>query len=181
MVVTVVLESREATTAADAAEAAGRRLLLVPQVDGRYARVGTIAALEEAGAGPRGGRAVLLRGLERAVIGTGVPGRGLWVEASREAVDAAVKRGLFSRAAKTKLTAAADLADQVDALLARRALERLGLARRAGALTWGFEKASAAIASGKVAWMVEAADGSPDGRRKLLQIARKQPRPPRLC
>ena len=114
-------------------------------------------------------------------LGRSLPGRGLWVEATREAVDAAVKRGLFSRAAKAKITAPADLADQVEALLVRRALERLGLARRAGALTWGFEKASAAIASGKVAWMVEAADGSPDGRRKLLQIARKQPKPPRLC
>ena len=83
MVVTVVLESPEATTAADAAEAAGRRLLLVPQVDGRTARVGTIAALEDAGAGRGGRRAVLLRGLERAVVGAGVPGSGpgLWVAA----------------------------------------------------------------------------------------------------
>jgi len=114
-------------------------------------------------------------------LGRSLPGRGLWVEATREAVDAAVRRGLFSRAAKTKLNAAPDLADQVENLLERRCLERLGLARRAGALTWGFEKASAAIASGKAAWMVEASDGAPDRRRKLLQIARKQPRPPRLC
>src|SRR5829696_5867973 len=83
MVVTVVLESPEAATAADAAEAAGRRLLLVPQVDGRTARVGVIAALEDAGAGRGGRRAVLLRGLERAVVGAGVPGSGpgLWVAA----------------------------------------------------------------------------------------------------
>lgn len=114
-------------------------------------------------------------------LGRKLPGRGLWVEATRTAVDTAVSRGLFSRAAKARVTAPADLADQVEILLERRALERLGLARRAGALTWGFEKASAAIASGKVAWMVEAADGSPDGRRKLLGVARKQSRPPRLC
>jgi predicted RNA-binding protein YlxR (DUF448 family) len=114
-------------------------------------------------------------------LGRSLPGRGLWVEATREAVDAAARRGLFSRAAKAKLAAAPDLADQVEKLLERRCLERLGLARRAGALTWGYEKASAAIASGKVAWMVEASDGSPDRRRKLLQIARKQSRPPRLC
>jgi predicted RNA-binding protein YlxR (DUF448 family) len=110
-----------------------------------------------------------------------LPGRGVWVEATREAVDAAVRKGLFSRAAKTRLSAPADLADQVEAMLARRCLERLGLARRAGALTWGFDKASSAIAAGKAAWIIEAADGAADGRRKLLQIARRQPRPPHLC
>ena len=114
-------------------------------------------------------------------LGRKLPGRGLWVEATRTAVETAASRGLFSRAAKTKLAAPPGLADQVEELLVRRALERLGLARRAGALTWGFEKASAAIASGKVAWIVEAADGSPDGRRKLLGVARKQSRAPRLC
>lgn len=114
-------------------------------------------------------------------LGRKLPGRGLWVEATREAVDTAAKRGLFSRAAKTKLSVPADLADQVQQALERRCLERLGLARRAGALISGFEKTSAALASGKAAWLVEACDGSPDGRRKLLQIARKLPRPPQVC
>jgi predicted RNA-binding protein YlxR (DUF448 family) len=102
-----------------------------------------------------------------------LPGRGLWVEARRESVDTAAKRGGFSRAAKAKLTAPADLADQVDRLLAQRLLSGLGLARRAGDLTFGFEKAASAIEGGKVAWMVEASDGSADGRRKLLQSARR--------
>jgi predicted RNA-binding protein YlxR (DUF448 family) len=102
-----------------------------------------------------------------------LPGRGLWVEAKREAVDTAAKRGGFSRAAKTKLAAPADLADQVDRLLAMRLLSGLGLARRAGDLILGFEKAASAIESGKVAWMIEASDGSADGRRKLLQSAKR--------
>jgi predicted RNA-binding protein YlxR (DUF448 family) len=102
-----------------------------------------------------------------------LPGRGLWVEARRESVDLAARKGGFSRAAKAKLTAPADLADQVDRLLAARLLSGLGLARRAGDLTLGFEKAASAIEAGKVAWMVEAADGSADGRRKLLQSARR--------
>ena len=114
-------------------------------------------------------------------LGRKLPGRGLWVEARREAVEAAARRGHFSRAAKAKLVPPPDLADQVEKALERRCLDRLGLARRAGGLTWGFEKVAAALGSGQVAWMVEAADGSPDGRRKLLQIARKLPRPPRLC
>ena len=106
--------------------------------------------------------------------------RGLWVTANREAVTTAAKKGAFSRAAKAKLSAPADLADQVERLLTQRVLDGLGLARRAADLTFGFEKAGAAISAGKVRWMVEASDGADDGRRKMLQIARRVPRRPRL-
>jgi predicted RNA-binding protein YlxR (DUF448 family) len=110
-----------------------------------------------------------------------LPGRGLWVEATREALETAIKRDAFSRSAKTKLKSPPDLADQVEKLLERRCLDRLGLARRAGELTWGYEKVSAALAAGKVAWMVEALDGSSGDRRKLLALAKHQKRPPGLC
>jgi predicted RNA-binding protein YlxR (DUF448 family) len=102
-----------------------------------------------------------------------LPGRGLWVASSREAVDQAVKKGGFSRAAKAKLQAPADLADQVENLLKIRLLSGLGLARRAGDLILGFEKTAQAIEQGKTAWMVEASDGAQDGRRKLLQSVRR--------
>src|ERR1700722_15220998 len=69
-----------------------------------------------------------------------LPGRGLWVAANRAAVETAARKGGFSRSAKTKLSAPADLAEQVDRLLAKRVLDGLGLARRAGDLTSGFEK-----------------------------------------
>jgi predicted RNA-binding protein YlxR (DUF448 family) len=109
-----------------------------------------------------------------------LPGRGMWVEARREAVTTAVKRGAFSRAAKSKVAAPADLADQVEQGLMRRLLHTLGLARRSGDLTLGFEKAASALEGGKAAWMIEAADGAADGRRKLLNIARRSPKPSRL-
>lgn len=102
-----------------------------------------------------------------------LPGRGLWVEARREAVDLAVRKGGFARAAKAKVTAPADLADRVEALLKSRLLNGLGLARRAGDLAFGAEKAAQAIEHGKAAWMIEASDGAPDGRRKLMQSARR--------
>ena len=102
-----------------------------------------------------------------------LPGRGLWVAATREAVETATKKGGFSRAAKAKLTAPPDLADQVEKLLQSRLLAGLGLARRAADLILGFEKAATAIEGGKVAWMVEASDGAHDGRRKLLQSTRR--------
>ncbi|MBD3836087.1 RNA-binding protein [Brevundimonas sp.] len=107
-------------------------------------------------------------------LGRKLPGRGLWVEATRAAVDQAVRKNGFSRAAKTPLSAPADLSDTVERLLVRRCLDQLGLARREGVLISGFEKSAAAIRSGKAAWLVEAADGSADGRGKLLALASHQ-------
>jgi predicted RNA-binding protein YlxR (DUF448 family) len=107
-----------------------------------------------------------------------LPGRGLWVAADRASVETAAKKGLFSRAAKAKLVASPELADQVEMLLKRRLLSGLGLARRAGDLTSGFEKVSAAITSGKAAWLIEASDGAADGRRKLWAVARRHSRTP---
>lgn len=103
-----------------------------------------------------------------------LPGRGLWVEATRTAIETAVRRQAFSRAAKAKLSISPDLIDEVEALLAKRCLERLGLARNAGALTSGYEKAAAALSSGQASWLIEAADGSADGRDKLLALARRR-------
>ncbi len=109
-----------------------------------------------------------------------LPGRGIWVAANRDAVAAAAKKNLFARSAKAPLKAAPDLADQVERLLRQRVLASLGLAKRGGGLTSGFEKVSAAISSGKAAWLIEASDGAADGRRKILALARKANPPPGL-
>jgi predicted RNA-binding protein YlxR (DUF448 family) len=109
-----------------------------------------------------------------------LPGRGLWVAATRASVQTAARKGLFARAAKAPLAAPPDLADSVESLLMRRLLAALGLARKAGELTSGFEKVLAATAAGKAAFLIEATDGSADGRRKLLAACRRSPRPPRL-
>ena len=109
-----------------------------------------------------------------------LPGRGVWVAADRASVETAAKKNLFSRSAKTRLSAPGDLADQVERLLHIRLLDGLGLARRAGDLIFGFEKVSATVLSGKAAWTIEASDGQPDGRRKILSAARRAPNAPRL-
>lgn len=109
-----------------------------------------------------------------------LPGRGLWVAADRGSVETAARKGAFSRAAKARLSAAADLAGQVETLLARRVLSGLGLARRAGELTLGFEAAIAEVRAGRAAWLIEAADGAADGRRKLLHAAKGLSKPPGL-
>jgi ATP-dependent Lon protease len=85
MVVTLALETDEARAAADAAAKAGNTLLLVPRHgDGRYARVGTVARIENRGNLPGGKPALVIRATSRAEVGLGVIGEtsGLWVHAS---------------------------------------------------------------------------------------------------
>jgi ATP-dependent Lon protease len=81
-VVTLALESSEARSAVTAAMTGDRRVLLVPQVDGRVARVGVIAHVENAGDLPGGGSAAIIRGLQRARLGAAVVTErsGLWVQ-----------------------------------------------------------------------------------------------------
>ena len=83
MMFTMALESSEARVAVEAARSAGGHLLLVPHIDGRYSNVGVIAEVMEEGSLPGGLEAIVIRGDQRATIGTGVPGTGdaLWVEA----------------------------------------------------------------------------------------------------
>ena len=80
MVVTLTIESPEAEAAVEAA--AHGELILVPRIEGRYARVGTIAKVEEEGRVRGGADAVVIRGLHRGVVGVGVPGTGsaTWVQ-----------------------------------------------------------------------------------------------------
>ncbi|MEI7931584.1 MAG: RNA-binding protein [Alphaproteobacteria bacterium] len=113
-------------------------------------------------------------------LGRKLPGRGMWVAARREAVETAAKKGLFSRSAKAKLSAPVGLADQVEGLLRAHLLAGLGLAKKAGSLISGFEKTASAIRDGKVAFLVEAADGADDGRGKLLGLVRHARPTPRL-
>ncbi|MGE5227479.1 MAG: endopeptidase La [Planctomycetaceae bacterium] len=83
MVVTLTLETDEARAAVDAASGGEERLLLlVPRVDGAYANVGTIAAIEDVGQLRSGQEALVIRGLRRAVLGVGVPGTGAatWIQ-----------------------------------------------------------------------------------------------------
>ena len=108
------------------------------------------------------------------VIGD-LPGRGLWLTAARTVVDKAVAKGAFARAARRRVTVPADLADQVDRLLARRCLDFLGFARRAGEVVAGFEKVREWLDAGKVAVLVEARDGAADGRAKLARLGRGLP------
>jgi ATP-dependent Lon protease len=84
MVVTLTLETEDAQRAAEAARSHDDQLLLVPRVANRYATVGTVAVIEDIGRLRNGMEALVIRGLHRAVVGTGVAGTGdaTWVSIS---------------------------------------------------------------------------------------------------
>ncbi len=100
-----------------------------------------------------------------------LPGRGLWLTARRDIVELAVTKRLFARAARQPVVVDDDLADRVEALLAERCRDRIGLARRAGQAVMGFGKVEAALAQGKAAVLLAAGDGAADGRGKLRTLA----------
>ena len=103
-----------------------------------------------------------------------LPGRGLWVEASKEAVNKAVEKKLFSRAAKAQVTASADLAVRAEKALVTRMLGDLGIARRSGALVLGFDNVLRALDGPKPPKvLIEAFDGAQDGKRKLYAAAHR--------
>jgi len=96
-----------------------------------------------------------------------LPGRGIWVSASRAALERAAARNLFARAARAPVTVPEDLPGQVEALLARRVVELLSLARKAGLAVAGYEKVRSVLAAGGAVTLIQARDGSSRGKTKL--------------
>ncbi|MCC7274440.1 MAG: RNA-binding protein [Alphaproteobacteria bacterium] len=96
-----------------------------------------------------------------------LPGRGLWLTASRDIVARATTRRLFAKAARATVTVPADLPDRIEAQLAARCLSWIGLARRAGQAVAGFEKVRGWLAEGRAALIIEASDAARHGVSKL--------------
>jgi ribosomal protein L7Ae-like RNA K-turn-binding protein len=95
----------------------------------------------------------------------------MWLSADRDVVNKAVAGRLFARAARAPAAAETDLAETVERLLARRALDSVGLARRAGQVVVGFEQVRAWLRASKAAVLIAAADGAAEGRAKLRRLA----------
>ena len=120
--------------------------------------------------GPKGGLVRFAIGPDGQVVPDvlgRLPGRGIYVSARREAVAKAAAKGLFSRAAKRSVTAPADLADTVEALLAGRITDLVSLARKAGEAVTGYEKVREWLVKGRAYVLLQASDGSERGKSKL--------------
>jgi len=96
-----------------------------------------------------------------------LPGRGLWITATRKSLTEAVKRNVFARGFKRNVKVAADLPAQTEAMLERAALDALAVAGKAGLAIAGFAKVEAALARNEAVALLHASDGAADGKRKL--------------
>lgn len=96
-----------------------------------------------------------------------LPGRGIYVAADRAALTKAAAKGLFARAARAPAKAPADLAVMIEALLVRRVLDLLSLARKAGDAVTGYEKVKDWLVKGTATVLIQASDGSERGKSKL--------------
>jgi uncharacterized protein len=102
-----------------------------------------------------------------------LPGRGLWVKAERAAVERAVAKNLFARAARASVKPASDLAERVERLLLERALADLSRARRAGRAVAGFVKVEQMVGQRRAGLLVVADEADGDGLGKLKAASRE--------
>jgi predicted RNA-binding protein YlxR (DUF448 family) len=103
-----------------------------------------------------------------------LPGRGLWVSASRRTVAEAVRRNQFSKGFKREIRAALTLPADTEALLVRSATEALAMVAKAGQVVSGFSKVEGALRDGQAQALIHASDGAADGIRKLDAIVRQK-------
>jgi len=103
-----------------------------------------------------------------------LPGRGLWITASRARVAEAVRRNQFGRGFRRDVRAAQTLASDTEKLLVRSAIEALAMAAKAGQVVSGFAKVEEALAGGQAKALIHASDGAADGIRKLDAIVRQR-------
>ena len=103
-----------------------------------------------------------------------LPGRGLWITATRQSLDEAIKRNVFARGFKRDIRVAADLAATTERLIERAALDALAIAGKAGLVVSGFSKVEAAIGREAIAAVIQAADAAADGKRKIYGVLRCQ-------
>ena len=102
-----------------------------------------------------------------------LPGRGLWVTASRKAVAEAARRNVFAKGFKRAVKASPTLADDTEKLMVRGVIEALAMTAKAGAVVSGFGKVEDALKRNGVEALLHASDGAVDGIRKLDGLARQ--------
>jgi len=96
-----------------------------------------------------------------------LPGRGIYVAADRRAMEKAVLKGLFARAARQTVAVPEDLIATVEEGLADRVVHLVSLARKAGQAVAGFEKVKDWLVKDQAKVLIQASDGSERGKTKL--------------
>jgi hypothetical protein len=112
---------------------------------------------------PRAGLVRFVLGPDGAVVpdlAESLPGRGVWVGASRAAVETARAKNLFAHAFRAPARPPADLAGRIERMLAERCIALIGFARRADQIFVGRDQVKAALGQGQVALLLAASDSA---------------------
>jgi uncharacterized protein len=96
-----------------------------------------------------------------------LPGRGVWVDATRSAVVAATRQNVFARSLKKAVSLPEDLPGLVEKLMVKRLREAISIANKAGLVVAGFAKIYDLIDSGRATLLIHAADAAAGGAAKL--------------
>ncbi|MEM7717760.1 MAG: RNA-binding protein [Pseudomonadota bacterium] len=96
-----------------------------------------------------------------------LPGRGIWVAAERDALTKAVDKKLFARGAKQSVQVSDTLVADVEGLLAKRLIDGISMARKAGKAIAGYEKVKDWLGREEARILFQATDGSERGKSKL--------------
>ena len=99
-----------------------------------------------------------------------LPGRGIWVTANRDIVAEACEKNLFTKAARRKVKYPENTDELIQTLFVKRLQNLLGVAKKAGLVTAGFEKVAEALRKGQVVCLMEATDAAEDGKEKLIRL-----------
>jgi predicted RNA-binding protein YlxR (DUF448 family) len=102
-----------------------------------------------------------------------LPGRGLWVSASRKAVAESVRRNQFSKGFKRDVRVSPTLASDTENLMVRGVIEALAMAAKAGQVVAGYAKVEGTLEAHQAVALIHAADGAADGIRKLDAVLRQ--------
>jgi uncharacterized protein len=103
-----------------------------------------------------------------------LPGRGVWITGTRQALQSAIARKAFARGFKRDVHAEADLVQLTERLLEQAVLEVLAICHKAGKVAIGFVKVEAALAERAVISLLHATEASCDGRRQLAGALRRR-------
>ena len=110
-----------------------------------------------------------------------LPGRGIWITATRETLSDAIARKTFARSFKRDVKTGDDLLELTERLLTRSALDALAIAGKAGLVAAGFAKTESALARAPVVGLIQAREAGSDGVSKLKSALRRHPDADRIA
>jgi hypothetical protein len=114
-------------------------------------------------------------GLAVADLKRRLPGRGIWITATRQALRTAIARKVFGRGFKRDVQLAPDMIEATERLMEQGALAALAIAHKAGKVAIGFAKTEQALDRVRIAALIHATDAARDGGRKLDAALRRRP------